>query len=126
MPPSKANVAKSHKGKAAATAKKKMATGPAAAAKKKTKGKRSYLSILQAELGGKKGGSTMQTHVIKRKMKALVPALNEAALKTAIKKLTGFDEAKLGSYLEQFTAAAKKAAGGKLNLDAAVKMVAGN
>ena len=46
-------------------------------------------------------------------------------LKTAIKKLTGFDEAKLGSYLEQFTAAAKKAAGGKLNLDAAVKMVAG-
>merc|ERR1712216_943367 len=47
-------------------------------------------------------------------------------LKTAIKKLTGFDEAKLGSYLEQFTAAANKAAGGKLDLDAAVKMVAGN
>ena len=38
-----------------------------------------------AELGGKKGGSTMQTQVIKRKMKALVPTLlvptlNEAAL----------------------------------------------
>ena len=55
-----------------------------------------------AELGGKKGGSTMQTQVIKRKMKALVPTLlvptlneaalvptlnlNEAALKTATKK----------------------------------------
>lgn len=77
MPPFKAQ--------ADAKARKASATGPAAA-KPKSKGKQSYLAILQAELGGKKGGSTMQTQVIKRKMKALVPALNEAALRTAIKK----------------------------------------
>ena len=47
-------------------------------------------------------------------------------LKTAIKKLGGFDEAKLNDYLAQFTAAAKAAPGGKLDLASAVKMVAGN
>ena len=79
MPPSKAP----SKAQADARARKANATG-LAAAKPKSKGKQTYLAILQAELGGKKGGSTMQ--VIKRKMKALVPALNEAALRTAIKK----------------------------------------